>query len=233
MIIGNGTMARAFEGLETGSPFLIFASGVANSKEISPEAFDREANLLIESMQKYQHLHLVYFSTCSIYDLEEQKTPYVLHKLAMEELIKNNNSSYNIFRVSNVAGFMSNKTTIFNYLVYVIQQQIPFELWANAYRNILAVSDINKVVMYLLQNKEYRNRTLNIANSQSYSVAYLVGEIEKFFQITANYELTNKGTFVSIDTKEIAHLFPKLGIHFTEDYIQQILRTYYSNVCQL
>lgn len=232
MIIGNGTMARAFKESETDSPFLIFASGVANSKEISPEAFAREANLLTESMKKYPHLHLVYFSTCSIYDTEEQQTPYVLHKLAMEELIKKHSPSYNIFRVSNVAGFMGNKTTIFNYLVYAIQQQIPFKLWVNAHRNILALSDINKIVMYLLQHEEYRNRTLNIANPQSYSVAYLVSEIEKFFQITANYELTNKGTFAPIEVKEIAHIFPKLGIHFTEDYIQQILRTYYSNVCQ-
>lgn len=228
MVVGRGTMAKAFAGFANDKHFLIFASGVANSKETLHREFDRELNLLEENITQYKDLHFVYFSTCSIYDLEESNSPYVQHKLLVEEIIKEKCPAYNIFRVSNVVGFTTNTTTIFNYLFSSIKNQVHFKLWANAYRNILAVDDISKIVTFLLKNKEFPNKTINIANPQSYAVTYLVKEIEIFLQMSAQYELINKGALLKIDTTQIENIFPKLGIHFTDKYIQQILETYYN-----
>lgn len=227
MVIGSGTMAKAFTELADDDNFLVFASGVANSKEVLPQAFEREHNLLIENISKYQHSHFIYFGTCSIYDLDEKNSTYVLHKLAMEEIIKVNCPNYTIFRVSNVAGFTTNTTTILSYLVNNIKNNIAFKLWAKAYRNILAIDDIAKVVMYLIKNKKYSNRVINVANPQNYAVGYLVNEIELFFQIAANYETVDKGSLLEIDTTIVENIFPELGIHFTNQYISQILHKYY------
>jgi nucleoside-diphosphate-sugar epimerase len=159
--------------------------------------------------------------------LEEQNSPYVMHKLAMEEIIKKNCPTYNIFRVSNVVGFTTNTTTIFSYLVNNIKNKIPFQLWVKAHRNILGIDEIAKIVIYIIKNKEYINKVINIANTQNYSVGYLVSEIESFFQIAANYELLNKGNLFDIDITIIEHLFPKLNIHITNQYINQLLHKYY------
>jgi nucleoside-diphosphate-sugar epimerase len=228
MVVGRGTMAKAFAELADDKHFLIFASGVANSKETLQSEFDRELNLLEENITKHKDLHFVYFSTCSIYDLEESNSPYVKHKLFIEQLIKEKCPVYNIFRVSNVVGFTNNTTTIFNYLVNNIKNQVHFKLWANAYRNILAVDDIRKIATFLLKNKEFANKTINIANPQNYAVTYLVEEIEIFLQISAQYELINRGVLFKIDTTQIETLFPKLGLYFTDKYVQQLLRTYYT-----
>lgn len=227
MVIGNGTMAKAFLELSQNNNFLIFASGVANSKEFLAQAFEREKKLLNENILKYNHSHFIYFSTCSIYDLEEQNSPYVIHKLAMEEIIKKNCPTYNIFRVSNVVGFTTNTTTIFSYLVNNIKNKIPFQLWVKAHRNILGIDEITKLIMYLIENKEYTNKIINIANTQNYAVSYLVSEIESFFQVVATYELLNKGSLFEIDTKIVENLFPKLNIHITNQYINQLLHKYY------
>ena len=228
MVIGNGTMAKAFLELSQSNDFLVFASGVANSKEFLKEAFEREKKLLNENILKYSHLNFIYFSTCSIYDLEEQNSPYVIHKLAMEEIIKTNCPRYNIFRVSNVVGFTTNTTTIFSYLVNNIKNQISFQLWAKAHRNILDIDDIAKIVIYIIKNEEYANKIINIANPQNYAVSYLVSEIESFFQVAANYEIVNKGNLFEIDTKIIENLFPKLDIYLTNQYINKLLKKYYT-----
>jgi nucleoside-diphosphate-sugar epimerase len=230
MVIGNGTMAKAFTALESNKEILIFASGVANSKETLPKEFEREIKLLNECIAKYSHLHFVYFSTCSIYDLEEQASPYVEHKLLVEEIIKQQCPTYNIFRISNVGAFTTNTTTIFNYLVNNIKNQTPFKLWSKAYRNILAIEDISKVVVYLLKDKNFANKTINIANPKSYSVRYLVQEIENFLQLSADYELIDKGKIFAIDTTIVEPIFFELGIHFDNEYIQKILSTHYSYI---
>jgi nucleoside-diphosphate-sugar epimerase len=232
MVIGNGTMAKAFTALESNKKILIFASGVANSKETLLKEFEREIKLLNECIAKYSHLHFVYFSTCSVYDLEEQASPYVEHKLLVEEIIKQKCPAYNIFRISNVAAFTTNTTTIFSYLVNNIKNQTPFKLWSKAYRNILAIEDINKIVIYILKDKNFANQTINIANPKSYAVLYLVQEIEKFLQLSAHYELIDKGKLFAIDTTIVEPIFIKLGIYFDNNYIQKILKTHYSQIAR-
>jgi hypothetical protein len=80
MVIGNGMVAIRFESYKTNDEFLIFASGVSNSKNINPEVYERELILLQRSIQENREKIFVYFSTCSIYDPEEENSKYVLHK---------------------------------------------------------------------------------------------------------------------------------------------------------
>lgn len=228
MVIGNGTMAKAFAGFADNNEFLIFASGVSNSKETKKEAFEREMTLLQETLQRYPSLHIVYFSTCSVYDTEEQQSAYVQHKLAAEQIVQETTHHYTIFRVSNVVSNTFHHTTIFSYLAYHIKNNLPFKLWKNAYRNILGVHDIEKLITYLLTQPQLsQNQIINIANPKNYRVLAIVEAMELFFQCQAQYELVEKGADFEIDTSLVQMIAPRLSIDFDENYLYHLLQMYY------
>jgi len=52
MIIGSGMLARDFKSYEEDEHILIFASGVSNSNETRVSEFNREQELLIDSINK-------------------------------------------------------------------------------------------------------------------------------------------------------------------------------------
>lgn len=94
-IIGHGAIAEALEGID--KPFLFFASGVANSRETRESEFDRERWLL---MDQPKDKHIVYFSSlCTIFDPD---TRYSMHKMEMEDLIRNYWDSWTIVRIGNI-----------------------------------------------------------------------------------------------------------------------------------
>ena len=102
MIIGSGMLAKAFNIYKADHDLLIFASGVANSQEENRATFQREADLLATAVN--QNLKLVYFSTCSIDDRAVNFSPYVQHKIKMEELIQNECKQFFILRLPQVVG---------------------------------------------------------------------------------------------------------------------------------
>ena len=85
MVIGNGMIAKRFAAYTGNDQFIIFASGVSNSRTNDTAAYNREAALLLDTIKHNKDKTLVYFSTCSIYDPGEKDSPYVLHKLKMEK----------------------------------------------------------------------------------------------------------------------------------------------------
>ena len=151
MVIGNGMVAKRFESYKTNDEFLIFTSGVSNSKNINPEAYERELILLQRSMQENREKVLVYFSTCSIYDPGEENSKYVLHKKQIERLIQKDQKQFYIFRVSNLVGQSGNRNTILNFYVYHILNGINFDLWTNATRNLIDIDDMYKIADDILE----------------------------------------------------------------------------------
>src|SRR6185503_19689526 len=105
-IIGNGDIASA---LIDRDDLIFFASGVSNSRCSDPAKFNREMDLL-RTMPR--HMHLVYFSTLSIY---YNWNPYVAHKKRMEALVKDLFQSYTIVRIGNIS-WGTNPHTLLNYL---------------------------------------------------------------------------------------------------------------------
>ena len=101
MIIGNGLIANGFDKYRYNDDVLIFASGVSNSMENNENEFNKEYELLKDSIDIPSKL--IYFSTCSIVD-DSNKSPYILHKIKMEKLIRENSNNYLIFRLPIVVG---------------------------------------------------------------------------------------------------------------------------------
>jgi nucleoside-diphosphate-sugar epimerase len=229
MVIGKGMIGKRFGSYQSDDRFIIFASGVSNSKNRIAAAYDREISLLKQSIEEHKDKILVYFSTCSVYDPEEEQSPYVVHKKKVEDIIQSRCKKFYIFRASNVVGRSDNPNTVLNFFVYHIRNQINFDLWTNASRNLLDIDEMYKIVDYILQDELYIDGTINVANPVSYKVTEIVAAIEQRWQIQANYVAIPKGSTFEINVSGISPIIRKLQIHFGDNYLANLLEKYYNH----
>jgi len=228
MVIGTGLIATTFDSYRHAPAILIFASGVSNSKSSTAADFDRERQLLITAIQQHPQVRIVYFSTSSINDPDISHTPYIVHKMAMESLLRAEAKSYSIFRLSNLAGASANPYTILNFLYNAIHNGIPFDLWKNSERNIIDAEDVFRIADFILRHHLFENDTVNIANIHNYPVPYMVASIEKFCHKKAVFTEKEKGSTFEIDTTAIRDIIASLDIRFDEQYLPAVLKKYYS-----
>lgn len=118
-IIGSGDIASILS-LRPGA--LFFASGVSNSNCNDDAEFEREHDLLYSF--KGSKLCCVYFSSISIYD---RVNPYILHKIRMEDSVREYFENYCIIRIGNI-DFGSNPNTFLNFLRNKIRNGEPYEV---------------------------------------------------------------------------------------------------------
>ncbi len=225
MLIGNGLIANSFKSYLEDKNIVIFASGVSNSNEIDIHNFEREEELLNDTLLKYSDLLIVYFSSCSLEDMELKNTPYHKHKLKMETLIQQH-SNYLIFRIPQIVGNGGNKNSIVNFLVENIKNNKKFDIWKNAIRNLIDIEDIFLIVDFIIRNKIYKNDIINIASSKNIKIIELVQIIEKILNQKANYNLVDKGYSYSIDISKIESIIDDLNINFNNDYFIKLIKKY-------
>jgi len=225
MIIGNGLIAKAFAPqFAHDDQVAVFASGVSFSGEARDDQFDRERSLLREVLATRRYV--VYFSTCSVKDPELAETPYVVHKRAMEELVRQC-ERYAIFRLPQVVGVTLNPTTLTNYIFGKVSSGERFKIWLHARRNIIDVDDVASIGTSLLRSREADNATTNIVCPFSISVLDLVKTFEEVLDTKADYECVTAGGSYEIDATRAADVARSLGIAFDDDYIRRVIRKYY------
>lgn len=227
MVIGKGLVARNFSQYETQDDFLIFASGVSNSKACTNEDFLREKELLSQTLKAHPSKDLVYFSTSSILDPDLKETPYIRHKLNIEDLIRSQHARYHIFRLSNLAGHSDNPATVINFLYGAIIHHHHFDLWGKSERNIIDTADVYRIANHILQNGLFLNEVINIANKENYPVKYIVNCIEEHTRSKANFTEIDKGGRFIIDVSAILPICDHLGIGFGASYLPQLLNKYF------
>lgn len=229
MVIGHGMMAKAFEKYNENEDIIVFASGVSNSIETDKRKFEREKKLLSEIVLNHPKKVLVYFSTVSISDKVVKERPYVMHKLAMEQLIKENAKRFLILRISNVVGPNGNPNTIMNYLVNKVIKGEIIQVWKYTERNLIDVEDVRFIVDELLKRSDYQSRITNLAMRSSTSIIDIIQVIESFIGKSAHIEIVDKGNSLDIDTAFISEYLDKLetvkgsGLN----YISNLLKKYY------
>ncbi len=228
MIIGNGLLANAFAEFGPEDKIVIFASGVSNSTETGAAAFDREIDLLNECIDRYREKKWVYFSTCSVTDPSLSRSAYILHKLRIEEIIRERLKHFVIFRVSNIVGGTSNPHTVMNYLVRCIAGGDEFNLWERAERNFIDIDDVVRIVGTVLREDIFRNGTVNIANPKNTSIVKLVELIESFLGKKAVCTREPSGGSPEIDISAIAEIIESKKLEFGDNYVENLLVKYYS-----
>jgi nucleoside-diphosphate-sugar epimerase len=228
MIIGSGLLAHAFS-----RDFLhrkdvcIYAAGVSNSNCADVHEFERERLRLSAALKQAVNVNtFVYFGTCSVIDPSAVNTPYVQHKLAMEQLAREHSGNL-ILRLPQVAGKTPNPHTLLNFLYARISRSEAFSLWSKAKRNIIDVDDVVSIAYQLLVNDSVRNTTHNIANLINYPMVEIVRAIEQAVGKHAVYDILDRGSEYSIDTSSISSLVEKAGVKFGADYLDRTITKYY------
>jgi nucleoside-diphosphate-sugar epimerase len=227
MIIGNGMLARAFDGYRDHPNIVVLASGVSDSTVTDVAQFEREQALLVYTLDKHCKKQFVYFSTCSIVDPELSASPYVHHKLKMERLIQAHSSSYLVFRLPQVVGHGGNRNTLTNRLYSSIRHDERFQLWRNAYRYIIGADDVSAVASYMIDRDEYASRIINLASCR-FSIFDIVRALENVTKRPAVYTELDKGASYDIDCHEAHKVARLLNIRFDETYLQRVIKRYYA-----
>lgn len=226
MIVGRGLIASLFTDIDQEN-CIFFASGVSNSLENRKEEFLREENLIRSTMAENPDKIFIYFSTCSIYDSSKTESSYVLHKLRMEQIIKEFCEKYLILRVSNVVGQGGNPNLLMNYLTRSVKSNDRITVHTNATRNLINAEDVKNITLSLLDNKEL-NRIVNVAYLQNYTIIEILEILERFYNVKLNLDLIKSGSGYDIDVFDIEYHFRDNNLTDKELYLCAILEKYYS-----
>ncbi len=210
MIIGKGLIATTFHKYQDIKDIIIFASGVSNSNEVDMCKFEREEELLRNTLSL--NTLIIYFSSCSLEDRELKNTPYHLHKKRMEDIVLKEANRYLIFRVPNILGYGGNKNTIINYLYDAIDKNNRFTLWENATRNIIDIETLEAIISYIIDNNVFINEIINIAYNKNTKVIDIVHAIEIVLNKKASFEVIDKGVDLRIDNSKVLNILKILNI---------------------
>ena len=232
MIIGSGLLAHAFAHVFLlREDVCIYAAGVSNSSCTDVREFEREHQRLEDALQQAIHVDaFVYFSTCSVADPEMRNTPYVQHKLAMEQFVRTHPRNL-ILRLPQVAGKTPNPHTLLNFLYARISRSESFNLWSKAKRNIIDVDDAASIAQQLIAEKSVRNTTINIANVVTYPMTDIVSAMEHFVGKHAVCNVVERSSEYQIDTGVIFSFLEKAGVKFGNDYLEKTIEKYYEKIC--
>lgn len=221
MIIGNGLIANSLKNIDS-KDHLYFASGVSNSLETRSSEFEREFSLLKNNVTSHKENKLFYFSTLSVNDLSKQQSPYVLHKLEIENFIKENCKNYIILRIGNIVGNGGNPNTLFNFLKTQIMHGNNFLLHQKARRLLLDIDDTTKFLESNCAN--VNNQTINFAYPYYYDLKEIVEAIRNKLQKEANYQESDEGDFYKVDFDEsVNDFFREID---AENYLKNLAEKY-------
>jgi nucleoside-diphosphate-sugar epimerase len=228
MLIGSGLLAQAFApAFSHREDVCIYAAGVSNSSCTDIHEFERERKRLADALHQAKHVDVfVYFGTCSVADPEAQNTPYVQHKLAMEQLVSAH-PRHLILRLPQVAGKTPNPHTLLNYLYARISRSESFKLWSKAKRNIIDVDDVAAIFRQLITDNALRKATINIANPISYPMMDIVSAMEQAVGKRAVYDVLERGSGYPIDIRLILPVMDAAGVKFGNGYLERVIGKYY------
>ncbi len=225
MIIGSGLIANALrqQGIAH-SGVIYLAAGVSNSGETCPAAFEREFKLVRECLG--MGMRLVYFSSCSILDPTKADSPYVLHKKAVETLIRQRGYAV-ILRLAQVVGPTKNPYVLTNYLFNRIDRGEPFQVWTHARRNLIDVEDVVRIADKIISDSTFDCITSNIASDAPVTSLELVKIFEAVLGKKAQHTLVDAGGFYDIEIQSCLSAARSLSIDLESNYATRCIQKYY------
>lgn len=191
MIIGDGLLGNGFRMVNDFDGFVIFTSGVSNSKEIRIKEFQREENLILKTISENSNLKFIYFSSILAGEIDN---PYYNHNVKMEELIKTNSKNYIIFKLPQIIGKLGNENNLINYLKFNIKKYNDIIIPKNVRRSIIDIDDIVKIVDYC--KDKINNEIVNISHIEKIEIVnlvYIMAEI-----------LTHSKVFIKINEPKVS-----------------------------
>lgn len=185
MIVGNGLLANGFiEESFDHKKFIVFVSGVSDSKKTNEEDFNREKTLLLKTILENKSLKLLYFSSILT---EVQDNRYYQHKLEVEDIVKKNSKDYIIFRVPQIIGKGGNKSNLVNYLKQSLLSGKEIIIFKNTYRSLIDIIDLVRIVNYCKDIVSCD--TVYISDIEKIMVLDLLKNMSIFLNVNPKYKL--------------------------------------------
>lgn len=224
MVVGTGQLAKVFESFQD-KECLIFASGVSNSSCIDIKQFEREKNLLIETLKSNDGKKFVYFSSCALSANDYPKNAYYQHKEAMEDIIKIYSTNYYIFRIPQLFGDLILHKTLINFIYKAIVHEHKLHVYDEAYRYVIEIHDVQKIVEMYVKNHT-SCVTVDIANTYRYKVLEIVKIFERLLDKEAHYDLISKDDHYTLDLTSMHNFINdfELKLGFGENYLMEKLK---------
>jgi nucleoside-diphosphate-sugar epimerase len=230
MIIGSGLLARAFAPyFGVSEDTCVYAAGVSNSGCTDHREFQRERDRLTTAIAEHRSAGLfIYFGTCSASVSSTPATPYIAHKVKMET-IATTHPSYLILRLPQVAGHTANPHTLLNFLFNRISRSERFQVWARARRNIIDVEDAARIAAALVSGETVRRERIDVGNFSDRAVPDIVHIMATVVGKRPICDYLDRGDEYIVDTRRIGSAVERLGVSFNGDYVERVIRKYYSN----
>lgn len=220
-IIGSGLIAKSFTNLVFNEKTLVLASGVANSQETRTSEFERERALIHKEITCHPGFRIIYCSTCSIDS--GITSPYISHKLNMEETVRELATSFYIWRLPQMVGPVKNFTLVSFFVRAILNDQV-LNVQAGATRNLLDVSDFARIVSVLANRHSGINTVQNVASASSVSVLEIVNEISRLLERIPKIVLSPAGYSHDINIDFLRKILPANDPIIEPDYWKQVLR---------
>ena len=214
MIVGTGMVAEAMKSIA--KDVVIFAAGESNSRCIDDEHFARERRLLSDVRDERL---LVYFSTISVES--DQQTPYMKHKLAMEELVRA--GPHLILRLPNLAGPNQAAGQLIPSLVDQIRRG-DITIHKGASRDILDVADVCQIVIQLLE--VCRNDTIDVLSGYYISVEDIVNFLAQLLNTSPRIRYVPSAAYPEASVSKLDSLIDLSRYGFGPDYYKKVLKKY-------
>lgn len=216
-------IAKKFNNIEFNKKVLVFASGISNSQETRNSEFSRELDLLKNTIFANPESIVVYFSTCSVY--QENKSPYILHKLNMEKYVQENISNYYIFRLPQIVGSVKNSTIVSFFTNQIINNE-KAKIQKCAFRNLLDIDDVVRIVEYIISSKFCKNSIQNIASNKNISAFNIYNKIAEILKLPTNIEIIDGGQSYEIPVNNLSIIIGKEDMIFKPNYWEETLEKY-------
>lgn len=222
MIIGNGLLGNGFKNSNYNfDDYIIFTSGVSNSKENDIKEFEKEKNLLVKVINENSDLKLIYFSSLLIVNSENE---YYRHKLEIENLIKKNTDKYIIFRVPQIVGKIGNPNNLVNFIKNSIINKNSIEIYGDVERSLIYVNDLVNITFYCFD--KVNSTTLFLSGIEKINVidlCHIIGDILNIEPIYNKINTQQNDKWVFENSDLINESINKNGICKNE-YTKKILK---------
>lgn len=225
MVIGNGLLANAFSEFKDLDDYVIFASGVSNSKETDYEKFLRELDLLTSIYNQILNKKIIYFSTCSISDNTLNDSKYINHKINMEIAIKQSFEKYVIFRLPNVIGRTNNPNTFFNFMKNKIINNEEIIVQKQAKRYFIDIDDLSLFLPEIIKNPLSNKQTIDVCFDTEVFASEFVLMMGKSLNKEFTIKEINGGGSCTVDTSTFKS-YIKNNSPETKKYNQKLIEKY-------
>ena len=220
VVHGGGMMATTMRTLPSVSA-AIFAAGVSNSQETSDSEYSRERNELEQFIKANITEKIIYFSS---YVAAEGVSRYADHKREVEALVEERGRDFLILRLPQVVGRTTNRTLV-NYLVGSAINGTRITLERNAFRSLLDVVDVGRIVCLLIERNVSRE-TVSVGPPTPISVLDIVRYIESILQLTIERTTVDRGDHQGADLSRMLQLIGRGDPICAENYQYSVLKKY-------